>query len=49
MTLPTLTNAEIARYARHVILPEVGMLGQRKLKGSSVLLIGAGGVSVVLN
>jgi sulfur-carrier protein adenylyltransferase/sulfurtransferase len=44
MTLPTLSNAEIARYARHVILPEVGMLGQRKLKGSSVLLIGAGGL-----
>ena len=39
-----LTNAEIARYSRHVILPEVGMEGQRKLKGSSVLCIGAGGL-----
>jgi len=44
MTLPTLTNDEIARYARHVILPEVGMDGQRRLKASSVLLIGAGGL-----
>ena len=44
MTLPELTNEEIARYSRHLILDEVGMEGQRKLKGSSVLCIGAGGL-----
>ncbi|MCP4871478.1 MAG: molybdopterin-synthase adenylyltransferase MoeB [Proteobacteria bacterium] len=42
--LPSLDNAEIARYSRHLILPEVGMEGQRKLKGASVLCIGAGGL-----
>jgi adenylyltransferase/sulfurtransferase len=35
---------EIARYSRHLILPEVGMEGQKRLKSSSVLLIGAGGL-----
>jgi adenylyltransferase/sulfurtransferase len=40
----TLSNEEIARYSRHVILPEVGMDGQRKLKAASILLIGAGGL-----
>ncbi len=44
MTLPTLSNDEIARYSRHLILPEVGMEGQRKLKAASVLCIGAGGL-----
>ena len=44
MTLPTLSNAEISRYSRHLILPEVGMEGQRKLKGAAVLCIGAGGL-----
>lgn len=39
-----LTHQDIARYARHLILPEVGMAGQRKLKNSSVLLIGTGGL-----
>ncbi|MES0491638.1 MAG: molybdopterin-synthase adenylyltransferase MoeB [Leptospirales bacterium] len=39
-----LTNEEIKRYSRHLIMPEVGMKGQQKLKGSSVLLIGAGGL-----
>ena len=42
--LPQLTNDEIKRYSRHLILPEVGMDGQRKLKQSSVLCIGAGGL-----
>lgn len=42
--LPVLANDEIARYSRHVILPEVGITGQRKLKAASVLLIGAGGL-----
>jgi adenylyltransferase/sulfurtransferase len=40
----TLSNAEIARYSRHLIMPEVGMEGQRRLKQSSVLLIGTGGL-----
>jgi adenylyltransferase/sulfurtransferase len=39
-----LSNDEIRRYSRHLILPEIGMDGQRRLKGSSVLLIGAGGL-----
>src|SRR5437773_2740107 len=42
--LPELTNDEIKRYSRHLIMPEVGMDGQRKLKGGSVLCIGAGGL-----
>lgn len=40
----TLTPDQVSRYARHLILPEVGGAGQRKLLGSSVLLIGAGGL-----
>jgi adenylyltransferase/sulfurtransferase len=39
-----LTNEEVLRYSRHLIMPEVGMAGQEKLKASSVLLIGAGGL-----
>lgn len=39
-----LTNQEIARYSRHLILPEVGMEGQNKLKDASVLMIGTGGL-----
>lgn len=39
-----LSNEEIRRYSRHLIMPEVGMDGQRKLKASSVLMIGAGGL-----
>src|SRR5947207_9006984 len=40
----TLSTEEIQRYGRHLILPEVGMEGQRKLKAARVLLIGAGGL-----
>lgn len=40
----TLSNEEIRRYSRHVIMPEVGIEGQRKLKASKVLLIGTGGL-----
>src|SRR5258705_6044777 len=40
----TLTNDEILRYSRHLIMPEVGMEGQQKLKAARVLCIGAGGV-----
>src|ERR1700710_1121613 len=43
-TLPELTNDEIKRYSRHLIMPEVGVDGQRKLKAGSVLCIGAGGL-----
>ncbi len=42
--LGDLTNEEVKRYSRHVIMPEVGLEGQRKLKASSVLLIGTGGL-----
>ena len=42
--LPDLSSEEILRYSRHLILPEVGLDGQRRLKGSRVLLIGAGGL-----
>ena len=38
------TPDQVARYARHLILPEVGGAGQRKLLASSVLLLGAGGL-----
>ena len=39
-----LNHEEVKRYSRHLIMPEVGMKGQRKLKAASVLLIGAGGL-----
>src|SRR5690242_6801702 len=39
-----LTNEEVLRYSRHLILPDVGLGGQRKLKAGRVLLIGAGGL-----
>ena len=39
-----LTNEEIRRYSRHLIMPEVGMAGQLAIKQASVLLIGAGGL-----
>jgi adenylyltransferase/sulfurtransferase len=42
--LPELSNDEIKRYSRHLIMPEVGIEGQRKLKAGSVLCIGAGGL-----
>jgi adenylyltransferase/sulfurtransferase len=42
--LPELTNDEIKRYSRHLIMPEVGVEGQRRLKAARVLCIGAGGL-----
>jgi molybdopterin/thiamine biosynthesis adenylyltransferase/rhodanese-related sulfurtransferase/molybdopterin converting factor small subunit len=42
--LPKLSHEEILRYSRHLILPDVGLEGQRKLKAARVLLIGAGGL-----
>ena len=41
-TLPELTTEELVRYDRHLLLPQVGVEGQRRLKAASVLLIGAG-------
>src|ERR671937_259066 len=40
----SLTQPEFARYSRHVIMPEVGLDGQRKLKAAKVLVIGTGGL-----
>ncbi len=46
--LPELSNDEILRYSRHLILPEVGMEGQRRLKGARVLMVGTGGLGAPL-
>jgi adenylyltransferase/sulfurtransferase len=43
-----LTKEEILRYSRHLIMPEVGMEGQLKLKGASILLVGTGGLGAPL-
>ena len=40
----TLSDHELERYARHIVLPQVGGVGQRKLKAASVAVIGAGGI-----
>ncbi len=45
---PQLSKQEILRYSRHLIMPEVGMEGQLKLKQAKVLLIGAGGLGAPL-
>src|SRR5512144_3070402 len=42
--LPELSKDEILRYSRHLIIPEVGMEGQRRLKAARVLMVGAGGL-----
>jgi sulfur-carrier protein adenylyltransferase/sulfurtransferase len=42
--LPELTADELSRYSRHLILPEVGMEGQQKLKAARVLCVGTGGL-----
>jgi molybdopterin/thiamine biosynthesis adenylyltransferase/rhodanese-related sulfurtransferase len=44
-----LNHDEIKRYSRHLIMPEVGMKGQEKLKDASVLIIGAGGLGCPLS
>ena len=41
---PELTREEVQRYSRHLIMPEVGVEGQRKLKAARVLCVGAGGL-----
>jgi adenylyltransferase/sulfurtransferase len=43
-TLPELTNDDLGRYSRHLILPEVGMEGQQRLKAAKVLCVGTGGL-----
>lgn len=42
--LPELSREEILRYSRHLLIPEVGLEGQKKLKNSSALIIGTGGL-----
>ncbi|HEX9243111.1 MAG TPA: molybdopterin-synthase adenylyltransferase MoeB [Anaeromyxobacter sp.] len=42
--LPPLSQQEILRYSRHLIIPEVGLEGQRRLKDARVLMVGAGGL-----
>jgi adenylyltransferase/sulfurtransferase len=42
--LPELTTSDLSRYSRHLILPEVGMEGQQKLKAARVLCVGTGGL-----
>src|SRR6202012_2412312 len=46
--LPKLSNEEISRYSRHLILPEVGLEGQQKLKAAKVLCVGTGGLGAPL-
>ncbi|HLH34720.1 MAG TPA: molybdopterin-synthase adenylyltransferase MoeB [Alloacidobacterium sp.] len=48
VALPQLTNEEIARYSRHLLLPEVGLEGQQKLKAAKVLCVGTGGLGAPL-
>jgi molybdopterin/thiamine biosynthesis adenylyltransferase/rhodanese-related sulfurtransferase len=42
--LPSLSRDELLRYSRHLILPDVGLEGQRRIKAARVLLVGAGGL-----
>ena len=44
----TLTNEEIARYSRHLLLAEIGVEGQEKLKAAKVLIVGTGGLGAPL-
>src|SRR6266540_131952 len=39
-----LTKEEVARYSRHLIIPDVGVYGQKRLKNAKVLVVGAGGL-----
>lgn len=45
---PPLSDEELQRYARHIVLPEIGGPGQQKLKRSKVLVVGAGGLGAPL-
>src|SRR3954452_23559971 len=44
----TLSKEEVLRYSRHLIMPEVGMEGQLKLKAAKVLMVGTGGLGAPL-
>jgi adenylyltransferase/sulfurtransferase len=46
--LQTLSNAEITRYSRHLLLPEIGIEGQRRLRAAKVLIVGTGGLGAPL-
>jgi adenylyltransferase/sulfurtransferase len=46
--LDKLSNDEVTRYSRHILLPEVGVKGQKRLKAASVLIVGAGGLGAPL-
>ncbi|MDR2633519.1 MAG: molybdopterin-synthase adenylyltransferase MoeB [Treponema sp.] len=46
--LPELSNDEISRYSRHLLLPEIGISGQRRLKAARVLIVGTGGLGAPL-
>ena len=41
---PALSREEVSRYSRHLLLPDVGVLGQRRLRAARVLVVGAGGL-----
>ncbi len=40
----TLSHEEVERYSRHLVMPEVGMTGQKRLKAASILIAGTGGL-----
>jgi len=42
--LPPLTKRQILQYSRHILLPQIGITGQQKLRAASVLIIGTGGL-----
>ena len=42
--LPSLSHEEILRYSRHLLIPEIGLSGQRRLKAASMLIVGTGGL-----
>lgn len=46
--LPGLTDEEISRYSRHLLLPEIGVKGQKRLKNARVLIVGTGGLGAPL-
>jgi adenylyltransferase/sulfurtransferase len=48
MSLPDMTEMQIRRYARHIVLPEIGGIGQSKLIAARVLVLGAGGLGAPL-
>lgn len=46
VSLPPLSDEEKSRYSRHIVMPEVGIEGQQRLKASSVVVVGAGGLGI---